>query len=776
MCAKQKTYVETMAFEAEVRSTAEAIWGLEPGDCQPEHYSDNPKIRELDGIAKVNETTHLIMVTVSTKLDKVKRDVKKLNAAEKIEEKSALAVIKWFITEVQLDAQHINHCKQNNVTPLTLDQFKKRYFDGREYISKRKNHPFGSARNPFDDSVTIDDKLYVSLPITEEYYAGGKKNTRPINVNDIVKRLASGEHFVLIAPFGAGKSITTREIHNKLNTQYLKGETDKVAVTLNLREHWKQEYYDLVLERHAKGLGIKKKESLVMAWRASLAHLLMDGFDEVSAQYISRSDDKNFMKEARREALVFVKDFLTKIPANVGVFICGRDHYFDGLKELEHAVGLTGKTYSVLRLSEFSEESAKTYLKKNGFGGELPLWLPRKPLILSYLIKNNLIQEIVGIDYSKGYGYAWDEFLSKISEREAALEKAAMDADTVRAVMEHIAWTVRGRISGTGPITGSDLSAAYRSVTGQPAGDAVLAQLQRLPGLSQRNEDPGARGFIDDDMLCSLQGSALAKFLFGDQSFLKNPVLHSLKQKSLSVAAHLLTNNNFNMSTVVSIANRLISDAYSDGWSENKIQVASDCALLALEMASQSGEQHIDFNGLEIVGADVGRIDLEEQVINGLTFKKCTIGELLIGPDYAKSSISILDSDIGKVLGVSNESRLPKNICVNCEIMEYANTETTSAIMSLTIEDGAKALLTVLKKLFKQSGGGRRRNAFARGITDRNVLEKIDDAVTLLHRYGFVTSTKDVVHPIRSKCSEVDEIMSAPLLSDAEIIKEARGL
>ncbi len=776
MCAEKKSYGESMAFETEVRATAEAIWGLEPGECQPEHYSDNPTIKELDGIAYASETTHLIMATVSTRFDKTKSDVKKLNAAEKIESRSALAVIKWFITDKQLDALHINHCKKFNVTALTLDQFKKRFFDGREYVAKRKSHPFGSARNPFDDSVSLDDNLYVPLPITEEYYAGGKKYTRPINVGDIAERLSNGEYFVLIAPFGAGKSVTTREIHNKLNAQYLRGQSDTVAITLNLREHWKQEHYDLVLERHAKGLGLKKKESLVIAWRASLAHLLMDGFDEVSSQYISRSDDKNFMKEARREALVFVKDFLTKMPRNVGVFLCGRDHYFDSIKEMEHAVGLAGKTYNVLRLGEFSEESAQTYLKKNRFEGELPLWLPRKPLILSYLIKNNLIQEIVGIDFSMGYGYAWDKFLTKISEREAALEKAAMDADTVRAVMEHIAWTVRGRISGTGPITGSDLSAAYHSVTGQPAGDAVLAQLQRLPGLSQRNEDPGARGFVDDDMLCSLQGSALAKFLFGDPSFLKYPVLHSLKQKSFSVAAHLLSTNSFNVSTVVSVANRLTNEAINSGWSDNKAQVASDCALLALEMASQSDEQFIDFNGLEIIGADIGKIDLDEQVIKGLTLKKCIIGELVIGPDYAKSSILIVESDVGRVLGVSKKEKLPQEVCLRCDIMEYDNMETTSAIMALDVEDGVKALLTIFKKLFKQSGGGRRRNAFARGITDANVSKKLDDVINLLHRHGFVTSTKNTVHPIRSKYHDVEEIMSAPLLSNAAIMREARAL
>lgn len=127
------SYKQNMGFEAEVRRTAEAIWNQEPGSCQPAHYSDDPVIRELDGVIRLRDVTHLIMVTTSTKLQKAKDDVKKLNAAEKLERRSAQAVSKWFITQFQLDAQHVDHARQNNVTALTLDAFRRRFFDGRSY-------------------------------------------------------------------------------------------------------------------------------------------------------------------------------------------------------------------------------------------------------------------------------------------------------------------------------------------------------------------------------------------------------------------------------------------------------------------------------------------------------------------------------------------------------------------------------------------------------------------------------------------------------------------
>lgn len=71
-----------MGFEAEVRFIAEAVWGMSPGECQPSHYENDPVVRELDGIARLKYVTHLIMVTTSLKLEKLKGDIKKLNAAE----------------------------------------------------------------------------------------------------------------------------------------------------------------------------------------------------------------------------------------------------------------------------------------------------------------------------------------------------------------------------------------------------------------------------------------------------------------------------------------------------------------------------------------------------------------------------------------------------------------------------------------------------------------------------------------------------------------------
>ena len=126
-----------MAFEADVRRVAEAVWNLEPGACQPIHYETDPVIRELDGIARLRDVTHLLMATTSTKLEKAKSDVKKLNAAEAIERTKTPAVSKWLITQTQLDAQHIGYAQKSNVTVLNFEQFQRRFFDSNKYITLR---------------------------------------------------------------------------------------------------------------------------------------------------------------------------------------------------------------------------------------------------------------------------------------------------------------------------------------------------------------------------------------------------------------------------------------------------------------------------------------------------------------------------------------------------------------------------------------------------------------------------------------------------------------
>jgi len=774
------SYKQNMGFEAEVRYIAEAVWNLAPGECQPNHYPDDPVVREIDGIARLRDVTHLIMVTTSTKLDKAKGDVKKLNAAESIEMKTAVAVSKWLITQKQLDAQHVQHAKKNNVVVLTLEQFKQRFFDGLTYLSRREAGSFGSARNPSDNSIRIAADAYVPLPMVEitdvrvRDRSGShiEQREREVDVREIIKLIKKGTSVVLLAPFGAGKSLTAREIFRDLCSEYRSTRNSLVPICLNLREHWGAKYFDEILERHARSIGFTPREDLVTAWRVGLGVLLLDGFDEVASQTIVRKDDVNFMREGRRVALEGVRDFLTKLPTDAGVFICGRDHYFDTESELLHALGLTGKNYKFIKLGEFSEEGANAFLKRNGFDELLPDWLPRKPLILSYLIQNNLLQEILDIDASEGYGYAWDLFITKITQREAEIEKAVMDAVTVRNVMERLAFSVRATVSGTGPITGNDLANTYTAETGQPTGEGVLAQLQRLPGLTQREQEIGARSFVDPDMLAALKGGAIARLIWGQYPISGAAPLSALSQKAMNVAAYLLRRDGGTSSTPLSTAERLIQEKSSSSYQ----QLAADCFCVATIMSKDEGES-LNCHGCIIEGASIENLDLEELEIRDVTFSNCIIGEVTVSNQSVDAGIRFTSCLIGKVHGVANQSGLPAGMfSSSCDVDEYDDMGTNNAVLKLDIEPQVKALLTVLRKLYKQAGAGRKIAALSRGITNAEVVGYIPEVLTVLERHGFVRIFNQVVHPVRKKTNRVESIMSAPSLCSDELVDAIKEL
>lgn len=770
-------YHQNMAFEADVRRVAEAVWHLEPGTCQPMHYESDPVIRELDGIARLRDVTHLLMVTTSTRLDKAKSDVKKLNAAESIERTKAPAVSKWLVTQFQLDAQHIEHARKSNVTVLTFEQFQRRFFDSYRYLDLRSRYAFGSARDPHTDSINISSDAYVPLPMVVTFDSGRRTEQtlhQSIKLADLCAHVLDGHIVVLLAPFGAGKSLTTRELFRELGKLHRKNQSNPTPFALNLREHWGEDYCDEILERHARSVGYASREDVVIAWRAGMACLLLDGFDEVASQTVVRTDDKNFMRDARRRALQGTRDFTNKIPANVGIFICGRDHYFDTQQELVSALGISGKRHLIVKLGEFAEEGAQEFLRRNGISHALPDWLPRKPLILSYLVRQNLFNDILAIDASKGFGFAWDSFLDRICEREAALESSVMDPHTLRSVMERLADSVRSKASGTGPITGNDLSEAYNLETSQAAGEGVLAQLQRLPGLTQRDSEPGSRSFVDEDMLGALQGGAFAKSVLGNFQTAHKVFLTELSDKAIAMATHLLIASGSTPETLISVAERLYRNASNERISH---QLIADCVMVALNMAIDLESSSLDFRGIVIESASIGRINLEDLSIDGIEIRNCTIKEVAFGPGVIESGIKFNNCLIEKVSGIADKAGIPRNVMgQDCEIEQFDNMATNNAVLQLDIPPQLKALLTILRKLYKQAGAGRKLTALNRGISQPEVLRYISPVLHILERNKFITVFNKVVHPVRKQGSRVEKILSSPTTSSDPLIQEIMNI
>jgi hypothetical protein len=104
---------------------------------------------------------------------------------------------------------------------------------------------------------------------------------------------------------------------------------------------------------------------------------------------------------------------------------------------------------------------------------------------------------------------------------------------------------------------------------------------------------------------------------------------------------------------------------------------------------------------------------------------------------------------------------------------------TNSATLHLQIPQGAKVLVTVLKKLFVQSLSGRKENALFRGL-DGSHQAKVEDVLSLLKAHSFVTKSDragdPIWIPVRRLRSRVLAMIASPSTSTEPVIIAARKI
>jgi hypothetical protein len=436
-----------------------------------------------------------------------------------------------------------------------------------------------------------------------------------------------------------------------------------------------------------------------------------------------------------------------------------------------HALGLSGRRFRVVRLGEFTEEQAAEFLRRKGIGRPLPDWLPRKPLLLAYLAHQDLLEQSVAIDSSQGFGFAWDEFLRLICQREATQRSTTMDAQTIRRVLERLACDVRATVSGTGPLTGRELAEAYRLETGQFPGEGVLMQLQRLPGMTERGHGEGARSFVDEDMLSALQGSAVARILLGDlKGVLGRGWLSELGTKGIAMACYRLQRSQASVDTILG----KIRQIGRGGGEVGEAQLAADGVMTAIELMREKGEANL--GGIEIEGVHIGTLDCEDVRIDGLEVRQSVVREVILGPTALRATLSLRQCLVERVSGVAAQEALPKPMFIECEVETVDELATNSAVVRSALPDPMKALITILRKLYLQPGAGRKRGALKRGIPNGPILSSVDDVLRILEGEGLVTLGNEVVHPVRRQTGRAMQILNAPALSADRIVDRVRRM
>ena len=253
---------------------------------QPETVFENRTFggKELDVYIETNDAHILIECTIERTKKKAENDIKKIRELRRVIVGDAPTknVRGFFITQ-QDPSPDIHQVAEDNgswIEACSLPAFINRYNCSSSYLAERRKRPFGSVRNPADDSTTLDRAQYVSVPFN--MVGSNQSVTIDRLIDDILQQ--NRLRYIVTGDFGVGKSMTFREIFYRLSEKYSSGEIHRFPLYINLNDTSLDEHDDAVdlIERHAKWVGLRaKRDQLVHASLSDGCIVLLDGFDEL---------------------------------------------------------------------------------------------------------------------------------------------------------------------------------------------------------------------------------------------------------------------------------------------------------------------------------------------------------------------------------------------------------------------------------------------------------------------------------------------------------------
>lgn len=777
--AKPTEWVSGMDFEREVTKIARALW--------PNARIGGALVldgRERDGVYVTEEAVHVVECTTLRTMEKAVNDIdKSVKLSRDLRRQySDKPVQCWFITadEPTPDQRSVaTKVKEVRVQAVSYDSFRARLINAQSYLSLRNEYAFGSARNLSDGSFKIDRSEYVELDLLR------LTDSALFSTKGISEAALSGRmnRIVLLGDYGAGKSMTLRELYLKIADAYSQGQTPKFPVYVNLRDHSGQQEPVEVLERHARRIGFDPVHHLVRAWRAGFAVLILDGFDELSTTGWVAFNRR--LKDTRFSTVEAVRRFVRETPAEAPVIVAGRISYFDEEEECLNALGFRDGTAAVLSLNDFTEEQISRYLRKLGIEGTLPAWLPSRPLLIGALATRGALGTSGIGDDSVEPGEGWDNLLRAVCEREAATHEV-VDAGTVREVIERLASIARSKGGLTAPLSLGDIATAHIQVRGFEPDERAQTLLLRLPGLGRAVTGDDNRAFVDIDFASAASAGDVTRFVdspFGATSHPLWRVREVLQEVGVAVVLHQMVRK--------SIPSEKVYVALREAVNQGDAALADHCLAvdLAKVVVSSSIPEPRDALRLTLREVIIDELDLTESspAASGLTFKDCLISTLYL-PDNATGDTNLpkfVQCEIEHIDGRVDGNHLTASMFKDCTFGVFsAALATNAAVMDAPdLEPGVKALVIVLRKLFLQKGAGRKQNAFYRGIGGSSGITTkiVDQVLDAIESADFARPPKRVAgdpvwYPNRRLTARAKAIVTNPKGSKESVVSIARNI
>jgi hypothetical protein len=592
---------------------------------------------------------------------------------------------------------------------IGLGDLRKRLIEADKYIDLRIKAPFGSTNYGFDSRSPS------TIKYVEPNLDSAKRDR--VELDQILTDLNSGGKFVLVGDYGSGKSEALHQAFLRQRRLYFKNPgTVQIPVHMNLRDLFGLRTPREIFQRHAEEIGFPEDRQLMSAWRAGAVLLFLDGFDElIPSRWTGGARD---LKNVRKQALAAVAALIRETPSESGVLISGRAQYFSGIEELVEVLQI--ENAEVLSLLDFDSSQALEFLGNTEIA--LPDWVPTRPLLLSFLLDMGIL-ETGAWSKSLSKGDAWRSIIHRISARESLLV-SGITAENVKMLLCRTATIARKASGGLGPVSLDDMRSVFLDVCGFEADEEGVQTLLRLPGLTTAAPEESSssarprnnhesRVFVDQDLADASYGLDLASYAVNPYDMAsplsRSSWVNGSGEFPAEIAAADFLQNGFQPAQATAALRHRLDQGYFDS-------VALDLArLTGLLDAPYDPKIRPEFREVLIpVLAVGGNKYLGSAVFYGCLIQEFDVYSLGEDEDFPSFSGCMIEEVHGWSQVPSDKFKQFNSDCVFDKFTGGA--DNTNAVLELSLPEPYKIALTILRKIYAQSGSGRIYGALVRGL------------------------------------------------------------
>ena len=303
-----------------------------------------------------------------------------------------------------------------------------------------------------------------------------------------------------------------------------------------------------------------------------------------------------------------------------------------------------------------------------------------------------------------------------------------------------------------------------------------MGVIQRLPGLGVKNAETGTRCFMDETLAEAAAAGDVSRFVMTPY---QAALQHERWLRGLSRFAIEVVDVQIDKTQPFT---GLIRSAIKAA-TENRETAALGSDLVRL--LSMRGVDY-DGNGITVTNVELSTLEIEADYgsMAGITFYGVLIDRLEIAPEVPKERLPYFSACyIESLEGRASREDLPTDKFASDVTIEHFDsaTVTTNAILDLEFPMPVRVLLTVLRKLFLQSGTGRREAALFRGL-DGDARRCVKDVIDLLKRHAFITPARYSNHTVwlPSRKGNVRDravrMLKSPTTSTDSVLLEAKKI